>query len=160
MPLTDYHLLNLQNRKAARRWENNANDVSKLLQFFASCKKENPQFFCDFQLDKEGKISSIFWSHASQQGDYIDFGDAVTFDTIHKTNFYDKLLGMFVGANHHLQCAVFGFELLGDETVETFEWVFNAFKTCMGGEGPRVMLTGMVYMHANLFVLFKLKPRS
>ncbi|WVZ84959.1 hypothetical protein U9M48_031925, partial [Paspalum notatum var. saurae] len=48
---------------------------------------------------------------------------------------------MFVGANHHLQCAVFGFALLGDETVETFEWVFNAFKTCMGGEGPRVMLT-------------------
>ncbi|WVZ63333.1 hypothetical protein U9M48_012973 [Paspalum notatum var. saurae] len=44
---------------------------------------------------------------------------------------------MFVGANHHLQCAVFGFALLGDETVEIFEWVFNAFKTCMGGEDPR-----------------------
>jgi hypothetical protein len=31
---------------------------------------------------------------------------------------------------------------LGDETVDTFEWVFNAFKICMGTEGPRVMLTG------------------
>eukprot|EP00267_Zea_mays_P056626 XP_023156662.1 protein FAR1-RELATED SEQUENCE 5-like [Zea mays] len=48
---------------------------------------------------------------------------------------------MFVGCNHHLQCTVFGFTLLGDETVDTFEWVFNAFKTCMGAEGPRVMLT-------------------
>jgi hypothetical protein len=37
--------------------------------------------------------------------------------------------------------------LLGDETVETFEWVFNAFKTCMGTEGPRVMLTGMIYVY-------------
>ncbi|WVZ63324.1 hypothetical protein U9M48_012965 [Paspalum notatum var. saurae] len=142
----------VKNLKAARRRDNNANDVSKLLMFFTSCKKENPQFFSDFQLDKEGKITSIFWSNASQQGDYIDFGDAITFDTTHKTNLYDKPLCMFVGANHHLQCAVFGFALLGDEIVETFEWVFNAFKTCMGTfktcmgtEGPRVMLTGMDY---------------
>ncbi|WVZ96792.1 hypothetical protein U9M48_042384, partial [Paspalum notatum var. saurae] len=111
--------------KAARRRENNANDVSKLLTFFTPCKKENQQFFSDFQLDSEGKITR----------DYIDFGDAVTFDTTHKTNLYDKPLCMFVGANHHLQCTIFGFALLGDETVETFEWVFNAFKTCMGQRG-------------------------
>ncbi|WVZ50123.1 hypothetical protein U9M48_001410 [Paspalum notatum var. saurae] len=86
-------------------------------------------------------MKSIFWSHASQQGEYADFGDAVTFDTTHKTNMYGKPLGMFVGANNHLQCTTFGFVLLGDETIETFEWVFNAFKTCMGGDGPRVMLT-------------------
>jgi hypothetical protein len=89
---------------------------------------------------------SIFWSHASHQGEYVDFGDAVTLDTTHKTNLYGKHLGMFVGANHHLQCTVFGFSLLGDETIETFEWVFNAFKTCMGIEGPRVMLIGMIYV--------------
>jgi hypothetical protein len=44
---------------------------------------------------------------------------------------YDKLLGMFVEANHHLHCTLFGFVLLGDATVDTFEWAFNAFKTCM-----------------------------
>jgi hypothetical protein len=55
---------------------------------------------------------------------------------------------MFVGANHHLQCTMFGFALLGDETVETFEWTFNAFKTCMGGDGPRVMLTGMLSINS------------
>jgi hypothetical protein len=120
---------------------------------FALCKKDNPQFFSDFQLDQEGKILSSFWSHASQQADYNDFGDAVTFDTTHKTNLYDKPLGMFVGCNHHLQCTVFGFTLLGDETVDTFEWVFNAFKTCMGAEGPRVMLTGMINKRINYCVL-------
>jgi hypothetical protein len=138
-------MLNVDNnfRKKAKQRERNANDVAKLLSFFASCKKDNPQFFSDFQLDKEGKILSIFWSHASQQGDYMDFGDAVTFDTTHKTNLYEKpLAGMFVGSNHHLHCTIFAFALLGDETVDTFEWVFNAFKTCMGIEGPRVMLTG------------------
>jgi hypothetical protein len=83
---------------------------------------------------------SIFWSHASQQGEYVDFGDAVTFDTTHKTNLYGKPLGMFVGANHHLQCTVFGFSLLRDETVD---------KTCMGTEGPRVMLTGVIPKFVN-----------
>jgi hypothetical protein len=42
---------------------------------------------------------------------------------------------------------------LGDETVDTFEWVFNAFKTCMGAEGPRVMLTGMINKRINYCVL-------
>ena len=112
--------------------------------FFHYARKIIHSFFSDFQLDKEGKILSIFWSHASQQAEYIDFGDAVTFDTTHKTNMYDKPLGMFVGSNHHLQCTIFGFALLGDETVDTFEWVFNTFKTCMGCDGPRVMLTGML----------------
>jgi hypothetical protein len=69
---------------------------------FSLCKRDNPQFFSDFQLDNEGKILRIFWSHASQQGEYVDFGDAVTFDTTHKTNLYGKPLGMFVGANLHL----------------------------------------------------------
>jgi hypothetical protein len=54
---------------------------------------------------------------------------------------------MFVGANHHLQCIVFGFSLLGYEIVETFEWVFNAFKTCMGTKRSRVMLIGMIYVY-------------
>jgi hypothetical protein len=79
---------------------------------FSLCKRDNPHFFSDFQLDNEGKILSIFWSHASQQGEYVDFGDAVTFDTTNKTNLYGKPLGMFVGANHHLQCIVFGFSFV------------------------------------------------
>jgi hypothetical protein len=101
-------------------------------------------------LDKEGKILSIFWSHASQQAEYIDFGDVIIFDTTHKTNMYDKPLGMFVGSNHHLQCTIFAFALLGDETVNTFEWVFNTFKAYMGSDRPQVMLIGMFYIYATI----------
>jgi hypothetical protein len=48
-------MLNIDNnfRKKEKQRERNANDVAKLLSFFASCKKDNPQFFSDFQLDKE-----------------------------------------------------------------------------------------------------------
>ena len=76
------------------------------------------------------------------QGEYIDFGDVMTFDTTHKTNIYDKPLAVFVGANHHLQNTIFGCALLGDETIPTFEWVFQAFKKCMGKMRTRCILTG------------------
>ncbi|WVZ89640.1 hypothetical protein U9M48_036019, partial [Paspalum notatum var. saurae] len=122
----------VKNLKAARGQENNANDVSKLLTFFTSSKKENPQFFSDFQLDNEGKITIsrgitsilVMLLHSIQ-----------LIRLTYMTNRYACLLVRIT------TCAVFGFALLGDETVETFEWVFNAFKTCMGTEGPRVMLT-------------------
>jgi hypothetical protein len=52
-------------------------------------QEQNPQCFCDFQLEKDGKIVSIFWSLASMQGEYADYADAVTFDTTHRTNRYD-----------------------------------------------------------------------
>ena len=129
-------------RHAYRVRENQANDISKLLAFFGECKVENPQFFCDYLLDKEGKIMSILWSHASQQGNYADFGDVFTFDTMHRTNMYDKPLAMFMGGSNHLKNIVFAFALLGDETTETFEWVFSTFKRWMGGTEPRVILTG------------------
>jgi hypothetical protein len=55
------------------------------------------------------------------QKEFIDFIDVVTFDTTQKTNLYDMPLDMFVGANHHIQCTVFRFVLLGGETMERFE---------------------------------------
>ena len=150
-------------RCADRARENQANDISKLLAFFGECKVENPQFFCDYQLDKEGKIMSILWSHASQQGNYADFGDVFTFDTTHRTNMYDKPLAMFVGGSNHLKNIVFAFALLGDETTETFEWVFSTFKRCMGGMEPRVTLTGQrsysiesSTMYDNLYSMYTL----
>jgi hypothetical protein len=63
---------------------------------------------------------------------------------------------MFVGCNHHLQCTVLGFTLLGYKTLDTFEWVFNAFKTCMGAKGPRVMLSRMINKHLDDYVLLSL----
>jgi hypothetical protein len=78
------------------------------------------------------------------QADYMDFGDAMCFDTTHKTNIYEKPLAMFVGSNHHLQNTIFACALLGDETAETFEWVFQAFKRCMGGFRTRCILTGIM----------------
>ena len=136
-------------RRAARKRENCSNDVAKLLAFFRECKKQNPQFFCDFQLDNDGKIVSIFWSHASMQGEYADYGDAVTFDTTHKTNNNHMPLAMFVGCSNNLKNVSFGQALLRDETIDTFRWLFETFKSCMGDQQPFVILTGMLWLQKN-----------
>ncbi|XP_072151368.1 protein FAR1-RELATED SEQUENCE 5-like [Setaria viridis] len=120
--------MDLRNRKAAIAREERENDIPKLLEFFREMKAHNEYFYYELQVDSENVIKNVFWSHASQRAEYIDFGDVVTFDTTYKTNMYSMPLAMFVGSNHQLQNVVFGQALLQDEQANTFEWLFGAFK--------------------------------
>ncbi|WVZ90258.1 hypothetical protein U9M48_036573 [Paspalum notatum var. saurae] len=138
VPLT---FRDLENRKAKKLREDHIDDISKVLEFFKQCQSDNPKFCWDVKLDKQGTIHSLFWSHASMQGEYLDFGDAMSFDTTHKTNLYDKPLAMFVSGNNYLKNTLFGCALLGDETIETFRWVFQAFKRCMRKNRTKTILT-------------------
>ncbi|XP_039841682.1 protein FAR-RED IMPAIRED RESPONSE 1-like [Panicum virgatum] len=105
-------------------------DIPKLLAFFRECKANNPQFFYEFQLDDKNVIKNVFWSHASQQGDYVDYSSVVTFDTTYRTNQYSMPLAMFVGFNNKLQNVVFGQALLRDERADTFEWLVRQGSYC------------------------------
>jgi hypothetical protein len=90
-------------------------------------------------------IKNIFWSHASQCAECMDFGDVITFDMTHKTNKHWMPLAMFVGSNHQMQNVVFGQVLLRDESSNSFKWLFKTFKTCIEGQEPHVLLTGKCY---------------
>ncbi|CAO2152206.1 unnamed protein product [Urochloa humidicola] len=131
----------IQNRRAALVREERVDDIPKLQAFFRECKLNNPQFFCEFQLDDKNVVKNVFWSHASQQGDYADYSSVVTFDTTYKTNQYSMPLAMFVGFNNQLQNVVFGQALIRDEKADTFEWLFKQFRICMGGRDPIVIFT-------------------
>ena len=73
-------MLSKQGRKKMLIWRN-------FFQFFRECKTSNEYFYFDVDFDTKTKVlRSIFWSHASQRAEYKDFGDAITFDTTHKTN--------------------------------------------------------------------------
>ena len=79
------------------------------------------------------------------QAEYADFDDTVTFDTTYKTNIYKMPVAMFVGANHHLQSTLFGCALIWDERAETFEWLFETFKNCIGDyPTPRCILISII----------------
>jgi hypothetical protein len=72
----------------------------------------------------------------------MDFGDVITFDTMHKTNKHRMPLIMFVGSNNQLLNVVFGQSLLRYESSDSLEWLFRTFKACMGEHEPQVLLIG------------------
>ncbi|XP_058721616.1 protein FAR1-RELATED SEQUENCE 5-like [Vicia villosa] len=115
-------------------------EVGALLMHFKR-QSENPSFFYDFQLDVEQQITNVFWADAQMINDYGCFGDVVTFDTTYKINKDNRPLGVFVGVNNHKQMVVFGATLLYDETVPSFQWLFETFLQAMGGEKPKTILT-------------------
>lgn len=114
-----------------------------MFSYFEDMKTENQNFFFDYDIDSDKTIKNIFWACASSRAAYADFGDCITFDTTYQTNIYHMPLAVFVGVNNHLQSTIFGCALMGDETVDSFEWVFSTFLRCMGGKQPICILTGM-----------------
>ena len=72
--------------------------------------------------------------------DYSHFGDVVSFDTTCSTNRDARLLGVFLGLNHHRETVVFGVALLYDETIESFVWLFETFLEAMSRKKPITIL--------------------
>lgn len=53
----------------------------------------------------------------------------IGFDTTYRTNRYNMPFAPFVGVTGHGSTCLFGCAFLGDETAETFKWVFETFIT-------------------------------
>ncbi|KAM0833439.1 hypothetical protein ACQ4PT_064260 [Festuca glaucescens] len=104
-------------------------------------KKENENFFYDYKVDDDNRLENVFWSNASSRAAYADFGDCITFDTTYKSNKHHLPLAVFVGVNNHLQSTIFGVALMGNESEESFKWVFSRSLECMGGKQPICILT-------------------
>ncbi|XP_059455217.1 protein FAR-RED IMPAIRED RESPONSE 1-like [Corylus avellana] len=73
--------------------------------------------------------------------DYKLFGDVVSFDTTYRTNKEYRTLAIFVGFNHHREVVIFGTALLYDETIESFQWLFETFFEAMSGKKPNTIFT-------------------
>ncbi|XP_038971619.1 protein FAR-RED IMPAIRED RESPONSE 1-like isoform X2 [Phoenix dactylifera] len=116
-------------------------DAGALLEYLQKMKSKNPSFFYAIQVDEEDQLTNIFWADAQSMMDYHYFGDVVCFDTAYRTNDYDRPFALFFGVNHHKQITIFGAALLYDETVESFKWLFETFKTAMCRKQPRTVLT-------------------
>jgi hypothetical protein len=131
------------------------NEVQNMFKFFEDMKKENENFFYDYKVDDENRLENVFWSNASSRAAYADFGDCITFDTTYKSNKHHLPLAVFVGVNNHLQSTIFGVALMGNESEESFKWVFSRFLECMGGKQPICILTGLekirIYPHVCTF---------
>ncbi|XP_026459702.1 protein FAR1-RELATED SEQUENCE 5-like [Papaver somniferum] len=116
-------------------------DAEAVVDYFRKRLIENPSFYYAAQVDEVGRAANLFWIDARSRMAYSPFGDAVPSDTTYKTNKYSMPFAPFTGTDYHHQSITFGFALLGDETKETFTWLFKTWLEAMGGTPPIFILT-------------------
>ncbi|XP_027124261.1 protein FAR-RED IMPAIRED RESPONSE 1-like [Coffea arabica] len=116
-------------------------DTGGVLEYLQGMQLEDPNFFYAIQVDEDDLITSIFWTDAKIRTDFAHFGDVVCFDTTYRKHKDGRPIALFIGVNHHKQTTIFGASLLYDETIGTFEWLFDTFAKAMMGKIPRTILT-------------------
>uniref|UniRef100_A0ACD5XEY8 Uncharacterized protein n=1 Tax=Avena sativa TaxID=4498 RepID=A0ACD5XEY8_AVESA len=119
----------------------NSGDFRALTDYFRSMKSDNPSFYYAIQVDENDKAANVFWADARSILDYHYFSDVICFDMTYKVNDYSRPLALFLGMNHHRQMVIFGAAFMYDETVESFKWLLETFKSAMCGKQPKTILT-------------------
>ncbi|KAH9801186.1 protein FAR1-RELATED SEQUENCE [Citrus sinensis] len=132
----------LQNRlDADRSAEIGDTDSVATIAYFTAKSDNDPGLYHEYTLDDENRLRNLFWTDYMARYDYECFGDVLAFDATYKTNAYQKPLVTLVGTNHHRRTTVFGFGLLGDETVESYTWLLQTFLSAMGNRKPKSVIT-------------------
>ncbi|XP_058076103.1 protein FAR1-RELATED SEQUENCE 11-like isoform X1 [Magnolia sinica] len=117
------------------------NDAIDLLTMCKNIKDEEPDFKYEFKIDAHNQVEHIAWSYASSVRSYEAFGDAVVFDTAHRLDAYDMLLGIWIGVDNYGMNSFFGCVLLRDENMHSFSWALKTFLGFMKGKAPQTILT-------------------
>ncbi|XP_040935039.1 protein FAR1-RELATED SEQUENCE 11 isoform X2 [Gossypium hirsutum] len=138
LPFTE---IDVRNLLQSFRNVNRDNDPIDLIAMCKKLKDENPNFQYDFKLDGHNRLEHIAWTYASSVQLYVSFGDAVIFDTTHRLDAYDMLLGVWAGVENHGMTTFFGCVLLRDENIQSFSWGLKTFLGFMKGKAPQTLLT-------------------
>ncbi|XP_010275942.1 PREDICTED: protein FAR1-RELATED SEQUENCE 5-like isoform X2 [Nelumbo nucifera] len=136
---TSTNLKNYLNTYRTRKMEKG--EAGGILQYFEDRRSKDPSFVYAIQLDQAELVTNLFWADAQMIVDYAHFGDVVCFDTTFRMNKENRPFAVFWGVNNYKKIIIFGAALLYDETVDTFEWLFNVFLKTMGGKKPNTILT-------------------
>ncbi|RYR12865.1 hypothetical protein Ahy_B04g070171 isoform D [Arachis hypogaea] len=140
LPFTEMDVRNLL--QSFRNVERD-NDAIDLIAMCKRLKDENPNFKYEFKIDSNNRLEHIAWSYSSSVQSYESFGDALVFDTTHRVDAYDMLLGIWLGVDNHGMTCFFGCTLLRDENMQSFSWalklicirraIVNFIYRCLGG---------------------------
>ncbi|CAL4936256.1 unnamed protein product [Urochloa decumbens] len=115
-------------------------DAQAISEYLRRMKGENPSFFYATQVDEDDQFTNVFWADVKSIMDYNYFGDVVCIDTRYCTSDYGRPLLLFIGVNHHKQPVIFGTALIYDDSVQSFRWLFETFKSAMSGKQPKTVL--------------------
>jgi MULE transposase domain/FAR1 DNA-binding domain/SWIM zinc finger len=123
------------------KWRFTEADVEALLAFFERNQAQDPSFFYSWDMDEAGRLKNVCWVDPRSREAFKYFGDVVSFDTVYLTEQYVIPLVAFLGVSHHGQVILLGCGLLGDESVETYVWLFNKWLRCMDDKPPGAVIT-------------------
>jgi MULE transposase domain/FAR1 DNA-binding domain/SWIM zinc finger len=123
------------------KWRFTEADVEALLAFFERNQTQDPSFFYSWDMDEAGRLKNVCWVDPRSREAFKYFGDVVSFDTVYLTEQYVIPLVAFLGVSHHGQVILLGCGLLGDESVETYVWLFKKWLSCMDDKPPGAVIT-------------------
>ncbi|KAJ4798230.1 Protein FAR1-RELATED SEQUENCE 6 [Rhynchospora pubera] len=122
------------------KWRFTEADVEALLAFFDR-NHQDPSFFYSWDMDEAGRLKNVCWVDPRSREAFKYFGDVVSFDTVYLTEQYVIPLVAFLGVSHHGQVILLGCGLLGDESVETYVWLFKKWLKFMDDRPPGAVIT-------------------
>ncbi|KAH6808332.1 hypothetical protein C2S51_029440 [Perilla frutescens var. frutescens] len=97
-------------------------------------------FYFEVEVDENDHLKSLFWADPIAQRNFYAFGDVVSFDATYSTNKYNMIFAPFTAKDNHEKCITLAAALMTRESIESYAWVFEAFKKCMLHE-PDVLIT-------------------
>ncbi|KAH6780759.1 hypothetical protein C2S52_011996 [Perilla frutescens var. hirtella] len=97
-------------------------------------------FTFDYEVNKDDQLRCVFWADPISRRNFSLFGDVVSFDATYRTNRYSMIFAPFTGKDNHGKLVTFGAALILGEDAESYSWVLQKFKDCMGGS-PSLIIT-------------------
>ena len=116
-------------------------DAEYLLNYMASQKDKDADFFYEYTIDSKGHLRNILWADGQSRLDYEAFGGVLVFDSTYRVNRYNLPFVPFVGVNHHRSTTVFACSILSDETTQSYIWLLDTFLMAMRQKRPRSVIT-------------------
>ncbi|TVU32072.1 hypothetical protein EJB05_23790, partial [Eragrostis curvula] len=99
-----YTVCDYKNLSKSYGAENEGKDMKKTFELFDEMKKQDPDFFYDYTLDKFGRVEHLFWIDGESVRQFAHYGDCISFDTTYCTNKYNMPCAPFIGRYLLLNC--------------------------------------------------------
>ena len=98
-----------------------ANDASCLLKTLFEHKSNDSEWFVEFQLDQDNRLTQLFWMSLTQITLWLEYHDVILNDNTAKTNHYQMPLSLFLVVDNNTKSRLVAQALVSDETVESYK---------------------------------------
>lgn len=110
----------------------NSSNAKAALDFLDEMRSKDEMMFWRHTIDGDGRLEHLFWCNGAYCRDFSVFGNVLAVDATYRKNSYMCPFVVFSGLNHHNQSIVFVVAVVGNETEETYMWLFDQFVLAMG----------------------------